>query len=97
MKYTGEIVTRKPVNEVIRLFDDPENMGRWMPALLSFERISGSRTARRVQHREELFHCPYRQRYELFGRERVPVLVDSDEADGTAYAGGLPQRDHEVS
>jgi uncharacterized protein YndB with AHSA1/START domain len=42
MKYTCEISIDRPVNEVIELFDNPDNMGEWMPGLLSFEPVSGT-------------------------------------------------------
>lgn len=42
MKYTLEIEIDKPVDEVIELFDNPDNMGKWMDGLLSFEPLSGT-------------------------------------------------------
>lgn len=41
MKYTSEIVINKPIDRVIELFDNPDNMGKWMEGLISFEHISG--------------------------------------------------------
>lgn len=41
MKYTTEIIINKPVDDVVRLFDNPENLSRWMEGLQSFEHISG--------------------------------------------------------
>jgi uncharacterized membrane protein len=41
MKYTSEIVINKPIEKVVELFDNPENMGKWMEGLLSFEHLSG--------------------------------------------------------
>lgn len=41
MKYRCEIEIERPVEEVVRLFDDPENMKKWMPGLKSFEPVSG--------------------------------------------------------
>ena len=41
MKYTNEIEIALPVDRVIELFDDPDNLKKWMDGLLSFEHISG--------------------------------------------------------
>ncbi len=41
MKYSNEIEIDLPVNQVIALFDDPENMKHWQPGLESFEHLSG--------------------------------------------------------
>ena len=42
MKYQNEIEIDLPVNKVVELFDNPENLKRWMPGLQSFEHISGT-------------------------------------------------------
>ena len=42
MKYTCEIEINKSVEKVIELFDNPDNMCKWMKGLVSFERISGT-------------------------------------------------------
>lgn len=42
MKYSVEIVINKPIDTVIELFDNPENLSKWMEGLLSFEPISGT-------------------------------------------------------
>ena len=41
MKYTSEIEINKPVDKVVELFDNHENMYKWMEGLQSFEHISG--------------------------------------------------------
>lgn len=41
MKYTTEIEINKPVDKVIELFDNPNNMDKWMEGLQSFEHVSG--------------------------------------------------------
>lgn len=41
MKYTCEILIDKPRNEVIKLFDNPDNMKYWQKGLESFEQVSG--------------------------------------------------------
>ncbi|ESU28306.1 hypothetical protein FLJC2902T_16560 [Flavobacterium limnosediminis JC2902] len=42
MKYTTEIEINKPIDRVIALFDNPDNMKEWMEGLQSFEPISGT-------------------------------------------------------
>jgi uncharacterized membrane protein len=42
MKYTSEIEINKPVNEVTGLFDNPDNLTKWMKGLQSFEHVSGN-------------------------------------------------------
>lgn len=42
MKYSHSILIHKPLNEVIALFDNPDNMKDWMKGLQSFEPISGT-------------------------------------------------------
>jgi len=42
MKYTVDIEINKPVDEVIKLFDNPDNMKEWMEGLVNFEPISGT-------------------------------------------------------
>ncbi|MCG2609907.1 SRPBCC family protein [Flavobacterium sp. SM15] len=41
MKYTTEIEINQPIDKVIALFDNPENMTKWMEGLESFEHLSG--------------------------------------------------------
>ncbi|MEQ9466273.1 MAG: SRPBCC family protein [Ekhidna sp.] len=41
MKYTLEIVIDKPRDEVVKFFDNPDNMKYWQKGLISFEHISG--------------------------------------------------------
>lgn len=41
MKYTLEIEINMPLDMVIKLFDDPENLKCWMEGLISFEHLSG--------------------------------------------------------
>ncbi|HLG32844.1 MAG TPA: SRPBCC family protein [Ignavibacteriaceae bacterium] len=42
MKYTTEIEINQPVNKVIELFDNPDNMKLWMEGLQSFEPLNGT-------------------------------------------------------
>ena len=41
MKYQNSIIIQKPIDEVIALFDNPDNMKHWQPGLQSFELIKG--------------------------------------------------------
>jgi hypothetical protein len=41
MKYQAEIIINLPIDKVIELFDNPENLKHWQPGLVSFEPISG--------------------------------------------------------
>lgn len=41
MNYSSEIEIDRPVDKVVELFDNPDNMDKWMQGLESFERISG--------------------------------------------------------
>jgi hypothetical protein len=41
MKYSNEIGINLPVNRVVELFDNPENLKLWQPGLISFEHLSG--------------------------------------------------------
>jgi carbon monoxide dehydrogenase subunit G len=42
MNYTTEIQIDLPVEKVIELFDNPDNLKYWQPGLQSFEPISGT-------------------------------------------------------
>ena len=42
MKYSNEIEINLPLNKVIELFENPDNMKHWQPGLQSFEHISGT-------------------------------------------------------
>ncbi|HSI88053.1 MAG TPA: SRPBCC family protein [Pyrinomonadaceae bacterium] len=41
MKFSVSIEIDKPIDEVIRLFDDPDNLVKWMEGLQSFEHLEG--------------------------------------------------------
>ena len=41
MKYALELILDRPRAEVWRIFDDPDNMEKWQPTLVKFERLSG--------------------------------------------------------
>ena len=42
MKYTCEINIDQPIDRVLELFDNPDNMKEWQPGLVSYEHISGT-------------------------------------------------------
>lgn len=42
MQYTNEVIINLPVDKVVELFDNPDNMKYWQPGLVSFENISGT-------------------------------------------------------
>ena len=42
MKYTLAVTIDKPVDKVVDLFDNPDNMYKWMEGLQSFEPVSGT-------------------------------------------------------
>ncbi len=42
MKYINEIEINKPIARVIEIFDNHDNMDKWMEGLQSFEHISGT-------------------------------------------------------
>lgn len=41
MKYSCELLIDLPRDEVVALFDDPDNLVKWQPGLQSFEHLSG--------------------------------------------------------
>ena len=43
MKYTQEIIIDRPIEIVTQLFDDPNQMDKWMKGLISFEHLSGTK------------------------------------------------------
>ena len=41
MKYTFEMEIDRPRHKVVELFDNPDNLLKWMPDLIRFEPVSG--------------------------------------------------------
>lgn len=41
MKYENQIDIALPLNKVIELFDNPNNLSKWQPGFVSFEHLSG--------------------------------------------------------
>lgn len=42
MKYTSQVIIDKPIEEVVTLFSNPENMKEWQPGFVHMENISGT-------------------------------------------------------
>ena len=42
MKYTTTVDIDLPLNKVIELFDNADNLKKWQPELISFEHVSGT-------------------------------------------------------
>lgn len=42
MRYTVSIEINAPIDEVVRRFDNPDNLREWMPGLVSFEHMEGT-------------------------------------------------------
>lgn len=42
MKYTVEIEIDRPIDEVVALFDDPENLKHWQPGFVSMKPLAGT-------------------------------------------------------
>ena len=43
MKYTNEISINRPIETVLQLFQNPENLKKWMKGLQTVEHLSGER------------------------------------------------------
>ena len=43
MKYSNEVIIDLPVEKVLALFNDEENLFKWQPELMSFEHVSGQK------------------------------------------------------
>ena len=41
MRYKVEIVIDSPRDQLIEIFDNPENLGKWQPTLLGIEHVEG--------------------------------------------------------
>ena len=42
MKYTNEVEINQPLDKVIELFDNPDNLDKWQPGFVSFESLGGT-------------------------------------------------------
>lgn len=85
MKFTTEIEINKPIDEVIALFDDPDNMDKWMEGLQSFEHISG--TPGQPGAKSRLKFKMGRREIEMI--ETITIRNLPDEFSGTYEADGV--------
>ena len=42
MEYQSEIIVNLPIDRVIELFDNSENMSKWQPELIDFQHLDGT-------------------------------------------------------
>ncbi len=82
--YTVEIEINRPRNEVIELFNSPENLFCWQTGLQSFEHISGE--AGQVGAKSLLVYLNGKHRIEL--TETITHVDLPDEFNGTYEWGG---------
>ena len=85
MKYQNEIEIELPVNKVVELFDNPENLKHWMPGLQSFEHISG--TPGQPGAKSRLFYKMGKREIEMI--ETITNRNLPDEFAGTYEAKGV--------
>ncbi len=85
MKYSTEIEINLPVNKVIELFDNPDNMKHWQPGLQSFEHISG--TAGQPGAKSKLKYKMGKREIEMI--ETITVRNLPEEFSGTYEAKGV--------
>jgi uncharacterized protein YndB with AHSA1/START domain len=78
MKFTLELPIRRSRAEVWKAFDNPENMKKWQPSLISFETISGTQGQPGAVSK-----LNYKEREREFSlMERVTYREDSHRLDG---------------
>lgn len=81
MKYTVNTIINKPLNEVVELFDNEENMFEWMEGLQSVELLEGERGKKGAKSR---------MKFEMGKRkiEMIETILESKlpERMVTAYA-----------
>ncbi|MTI19973.1 SRPBCC family protein [Fulvivirga sp. RKSG066] len=85
MKYTLEIVIDLPREEVIALFDNPENLKKWQEGLVSFEHLSGERG--KPGAKSKLFYRMGKREIEMI--ETITVRNLPEEFSGTYEADGV--------
>ena len=85
MKYTMETEINLPVERVIELFDDPDNLKEWQPGLKSFEHISG--TPGQPGAKSKLLFQMGNREIEMI--ETITVRNLPDEFSGTYEAQGV--------
>lgn len=78
MKFTLELPLKRSRTEVWRAFDNPENMKKWQPSLVSFEMISGTQGQPGAVSK-----LTYKEREREFSlRERVTYREEPHRLDG---------------
>jgi len=85
MKYTTEIEINQPIDKVIALFDNPDNMSKWMEGLQSFEHLSG--TPGQVGAKSKLRFKMGKRDFEMI--ETITVRNLPDEFSGNYEAKGV--------
>lgn len=85
MKYTLDIEINKPIQEVIALFDNPDNLSKWMEGLQSFEHLSG--TPGEVGAKSKLLFKMGKREIEMI--ETITVRNLPEEFSGTYDAKGV--------
>ena len=85
MNYRSEIEIDSPIDNVIKLFDNPANMDKWMDGLLSFEPISGK--PGQVGAKSRLKFKMGKREIEMI--ETITVRNFPDEFSGTYEANGV--------
>jgi uncharacterized membrane protein len=85
MKYTSEIEINSPIDKVIQLFDNTDNMDKWMKGLQSFEHISGK--PGEVGSKSRLKFKMGKREIEMI--ETITVRNLPDEFSGTYEAKGV--------
>ncbi len=51
MKYQNEVIIQAPRVEVVKLFENPDNLAKWQPGFISIEAITGNSGEIGAQHR----------------------------------------------
>ena len=85
MEFTLEIEINKPIERVVELFDNPDNMIKWMEGLQSFEPLSG--TPGQPGAKSRLKFKMGKREIEMI--ETVTVRNLPDEFSGTYEANGV--------
>ncbi|MFN1836129.1 SRPBCC family protein [Balneola sp. MJW-20] len=85
MKYKLEVDIDLPRNEVILLFDNPDNLSKWQEGLISFEQLE--KTDDRVGSTAKLLYDMNGRRIEM--KETITKYDLPDEFSGTYEADGM--------
>ena len=85
MKYSNEIEINLPIDEVVGLFDNPDNLKHWQPELISFENLSG--TPGQQGAKSKLLYKMGKRDIEMI--ETITVRNLPDEFSGTYVAKGV--------